>query len=234
MRLQKYLANNGVSSRRKCEEYIKNGRVQVNNKVITDMGFLIKLECDEIKFDNEIIYNKIENTYILLNKPRGYISSAKDNFGRKTVLDLINTNKRIYPVGRLDYETEGMLILTNDGNLTYKLTHPKHHIDKTYIAKLKGKPTKEEINRFENGLIIDNYRTSKALLKIKKVFENSVITEIRIWEGRNRQIRKMCDKINHPVLSLKRIAIGDLKIGSLEIGNWRHLTNEEIKILKEV
>ena len=231
MRLQKFLANHGVDSRRKCEEHIKDGRVKVNNKVIREMGFIVDPDQDEVIFDGKKIGTNEKKVYIMLNKPRGVITSVKDNFNRQTVLDLVRLKERVYPVGRLDYDTEGLLLLTNDGDFTYTMTHPKHHIGKTYVAKIKGRPTKAEIKAFENGLIIEDYKTSKASFKVLREFPENTLVEIVIWEGRNRQVRKMCEKIGHPVLSLKRTSIGSLALGDLEIGSYRNLTKNEIKSL---
>ncbi len=231
MRLQKFLANHGVDSRRKCEEHIKDGRVKVNNKVIREMGFIVDPDRDEVKFDGKTIGTNEKKVYIMLNKPKGVITSVKDNFNRQTVLDLVNFQQRVYPVGRLDYDTEGLLLLTNDGDFTYTMTHPKHHIGKTYIAKIKGRPTKSEIKNFESGLIIENYKTSNACFKVLREFPENTLVEIIIWEGRNRQVRKMCEKIGHPVLSLKRTSIGSLTLGDLEVGDYRQLTKNEIKSL---
>lgn len=231
MRLQKFLANHGIDSRRKCEEHIKDGRVKVNNEIIREMGFIIDPDRDKITFDDKIIKTHEKKVYIMLNKPQGVITSVKDNFNRKTVLDLVHLEERVYPVGRLDYDTEGLLLLTNDGDFTYTMTHPKHLIGKTYVAKVKGRPTKSEMKAFEDGLLIDDYKTSKASFKVLREFPENTLVEIVIWEGRNRQVRKMCEKINHPVLSLKRIKIGNLPLGNLEIGRYRHLTKDEIKLL---
>lgn len=233
MRLQKYLAMNGIGSRRKCEELISDGRIKVNNKIITQMGFVIDPETDIIFFDDKLVEQKKDYLYIMLNKPVGYISSVKDNFHRKTVLDLISVKKRIYPVGRLDYDSEGLILLTNDGELTYRLTHPKHHIKKVYEAKIKGKPTENELDQFRNGIIIDEYQTAKAKINVKKEYRSNTLVEIQIWEGRNRQIRKMCEKINHPIINLKRTGIGFLTLGNLGTGEWRYLTEQEISLLKE-
>lgn len=234
MRLQKYLAVNGVSSRRKCEEFIKKGKVKVNGVTVTEMGRIIDSEKDVIIYNNEIVTIKNDYVYILLNKPEGYISSVKDNFNRGTVLDLVSVKERVYPVGRLDYDSQGLLLLTNDGELTQHLTHPKHHIKKIYEAKLKGKPSREELDSFKNGLVIDNYKTEKSQIKIIEEYRNNSLVEIVIWEGRNRQIRKMCEKINHPVIKLKRIGVGSLGLGDLPLGKWRYLTKEEIDVLKEM
>ncbi len=165
----------------------------------------------------------------MLNKPVGYITTVKDQFNRPTVLDLIkDINFRLVPVGRLDYDTSGLLLLTNDGDLVYKITHPKHDINKIYIAKIQGIPNDSEIYKFENGLYIDNYKTSKAKFEILKTFKNFSEVKITIHEGKNRQVRKMCDTIGHKVIELKRISIGNISLGSLPIGQFRYLTKKEI------
>lgn len=233
MRLQKYLAMCGVASRRKSEMLILQGRVKVNGKVIDELGYKINPNIDIVLVDNKQVIKKENNIYIALNKPEGYITTVKDQFNRPTVLDLVKgINERIYPIGRLDYDTSGLLLLTNDGDLTYKLTHPKHEIEKVYIAKIKGVPTEKELNEFRNGLKIDNYVTSKAKIKLLKKYNDYSIVKIIIHEGKNRQVRKMCKKINHPVIKLKRIAIGKIELGNLKKGNWRYLSKEEIEYLK--
>lgn len=233
-RLQKYLAECGIASRRKCEQYILSGRVKVNGNVVKELGIKIDPKADIVEFDGKIIKRKIKCIYIMMNKPTGYITSVKDQFSRPTVLDLINIKERIYPVGRLDYNTSGLLILTNDGELAYTLTHPKHEIVKTYIAEIKGIPDEKEIVRFKNGLKIDDYVTSKADIKIiHKKFSTSIV-EIKIHEGRNRQVRKMCDAIGHPVITLKRTKIGNLSLDGLKVGHWRYLNKKEIEYLKNL
>lgn len=235
MRLQKYMALCGIASRRKSEEIIKSGRVKVNNKVITEMGVKINPKKDVIKVDNKIIYEEENMIYIMLNKPKGYVTTLKDEKGRKIVIDLIeNIKERIFPVGRLDSDTTGLLLLTNDGDLTYKLTHPSNEIPKRYMALVEGIPSKIELEKFRNGIIIDGYITSKAYIKIEKTYKNESILDISIHEGRNRQVRKMCESISHPVKELKRVAIGSLEIGELNIGSWRHLNIEEISYLKKL
>ncbi|WP_427338755.1 pseudouridine synthase [Caloranaerobacter sp. DY30410] len=235
MRLQKYLAMCGVASRRKSETLILQGRVKVNGKVVDKLGYKIDPDIDIVLVDNKRVIKKEDYIYIALNKPEGYITTVKDQFNRPTVLDLVKSiNERIYPVGRLDYDTSGLIFLTNDGDLTYKLTHPKHEIEKVYIAKIKGVPTEKELNEFRNGLKIDNYVTSKAKIKVLKKYNNYSIVKITIHEGKNRQVRKMCEKINHPVIKLKRIAIGKIELGNLKKGNWRYLSKKEIEYLKSL
>ena len=237
MRINKYIALCGVASRRKAEELILAGRVTVNDEVMTELSYKVDEENDIVKVDDKLIKEENKLVYILLNKPEGYITTVKDQFDRPSVLDLVSDIKeRVYPIGRLDYETSGLLLLTNDGDLTYKLTHPKHEVDKTYVARVKGKLTKEEIERFKTGLKIEDYTTAPAKLKVIKYDEqrDSSLLEIKIHEGKNRQVRKMCKAINHPVLRLRRSAMGKIKIRDCEIGKYRYLTEDEIKYLKNL
>ena len=197
-RLQKYLAEAGIASRRKCEEYIAEGRVKVNNETTTQLGVKINPDIDEIKFDNKLVTNpKKDYTYILLNKPIEYVTTVKDQFGRQTVLDLVKTNKRLVPVGRLDMYTSGALLLTDDGEFVYKVTHPKHEITKTYTVTLKGLITPEEVKKLESGVDIGDFVTTKARVKILKIDQeqNKSRLEITIHEGKNRQIRRMCESV---------------------------------------
>lgn len=233
MRLQKFLAHAGIASRRASEDLIRQGRITVNGKTVTDMGLNVD-ENDVVAMDGKFISNKETDTkiYIVVNKPVGYVSTAKDQFGRPAVVDLVSGIKtRLYPVGRLDFDTSGLIILTNDGEFTYRMTHPKHEIDKVYEAVVSGIPSKEEIERFENGLKIEDYTTSKARLEVITKKAHNAVIHVTIHEGKNRQVRKMCDAIGHRVLSLKRISIGPIALGSLPEGKWRSLTSEEIEHL---
>lgn len=230
-RLQKYLAQAGVASRRKCEEYIEQGRVKVNGKTITELGTKVNQETDKVEFDNKLISKQNEEyTYILLNKPIDYVTTVKDQFNRNTVLDLVKVNKRLVPVGRLDMFTSGALILTDDGDFVYKITHPKHEITKTYTVTLKGIVTKEDVKNLENGVDIGNFTTSKARVKILKTDEetNKSRLEITIHEGKNRQIRRMCEAIDKKVLALHRSKIGNIGVKDLKIGTWRYLKKSEV------
>ncbi|MEG1637114.1 MAG: pseudouridine synthase [Cellulosilyticaceae bacterium] len=232
MRLQKYLAQAGVASRRKSEEYILQGRVKVNGEVVKELGTIVK-EGDNVAFDNKPIKAEENIQYYMLNKPTGYITSASDEKDRETVLDLMaEVHERIFPVGRLDYNTSGLLILTNDGELTYKLTHPKHHVDKTYVAKVRGDVRIEDVKRLEKGVEIDDYTTAPAKVKVIKRMGNSTTLSITIHEGRNRQVRKMCSAIGYDVFHLRRVSIGKLEIGDLQVGKWRKLKLAEITYLK--
>ncbi|WIV10964.1 pseudouridine synthase [Proteiniborus sp. MB09-C3] len=235
MRLQKFMAQCGIASRRKSEEIIADKRVKVNGIIITELGHKIDPLHDIITVDNKRIKHREKKVYIIMNKPKGYVTTVSDEYNRKTVLDLIkNIKERVYPVGRLDYDTSGLLLLTNDGELAYRLIHPKYEVVKTYIATVKGKPIEEELERFRNGLEIDGHITSEAEIEVLSSINDKSVVKIQIHEGKNRQIRKMCDKIGHPVTSLKRIAIGDLELGTLKKGCWRFLNDKEIEYLKKI
>jgi len=228
MRLQKYLALCGVASRRKAEEIITQGRVVVNGGIVTELGSKVKKD-DIITVDGKLVVPDKEMVYIMLNKPVGFITTVKDQFNRKSVLDLVKIEgKRIYPAGRLDYDTSGLLILTNDGDFTYDITHPGNAVDKVYHAEIAGIPTAEEIRKFEKGLLIEDYKTSPASFRILKNRGKSVLAEIIIHEGKNRQIRKMITAIGHEVVSLKRVAIGGLKLGNLREGKWKYLNKQDL------
>ena len=232
-RLQKYLANNGVASRRKCEEFILQGKVQVNGKIVSELGIKINPEKDIIKFEGKEVKHITKLVYILLNKPIGYVTTAEDQFGRETVLDLVKVKERIVPVGRLDMYTSGALILTNDGDFVYKVTHPKHEIEKTYTVTVKGIVQSDEVQQLRKGVKIDDYITKPAKVKILKTDTEKNISrlEITIHEGKNRQIRKMCEAINRRVLALHRSKIGDIYVKDLELGKWRYLKDKEIQKL---
>ena len=237
IRLQKFLADQGIASRRKCEEFIESGRVKVNGKTV-ELGFKVDPEKDKVEFDGKIITNtKKDFTYILLNKPIGVVTTAGDQFDRETVLDLVKVKPRGVPVGRLDMYTSGALILTDDGDFVYKVTHPKHEINKTYTVTLVGIVSDEDIENLRKGVVIDgDYTTKPAKARIMKIDEAKNISrvEITIHEGKNRQVRKMCKAINHPVMRLKRVAMGNIKINDCQIGKYRYLTDEEIKYLKSL
>lgn len=231
-RLQKYMARCGVASRRKCEEIISQGKVSVNGKIITELGFKINSSSDKVEYDGKGIKPEERKVYIALNKPEGYVSTVKDEKNRRTILDIVKVNERIYPIGRLDYDTSGLILLTNDGEIYNKVIHPREEINKTYLALIKGNPETEEINRFKNGVDIGGYITAKASFNIlKRIGENSEV-EITIHEGKNRQVRKMCEAINHPVITLKRISVGKITLNNLKLGTWRYLTNQEEEYLK--
>ena len=234
IRLQKYLADCGINSRRKCEELIIEKKVTVNGK-IAELGIKVNPEKDIIEYDGKKVINKKdEYTYILLNKPIGVVTTVKDQFKRETVLDLVKTNTRLVPVGRLDMYTSGALILTDDGEFVYKITHPKHEITKTYNVTLKGIITENNIEDLKNGVeISDGYITKKAEVRILKIDKEKNISriEIKIHEGKNRQVRKMCEAIGKKVLALHRSKIGNLDVKDLKIGTWRYMRKSEVQEL---
>ncbi len=231
-RLQKVIALSGYCSRRKAEELINEGKVKVNGKIIREQGVKVDIS-DYIEVEGNDIKKIEDKVYYLLNKPRGVIATAKDDLGRKTVVDLIKTNKRIYPIGRLDYDTTGLIILTNDGELTNFLTHPKNEIEKVYVAKIKGLITKEDLSKLCRGVIIDGKKTSKAKAKILKIDKktNSSIIKLIIHEGRNHQVKKMFEAIGYEVLKLKRESVSFLTLDGLKSGEYRELSIKEVKKL---
>ena len=230
-RLQKYLSECGVASRRKSEQLIKDGKVRVNDKIVKDMGFKVN-DKDKV-YVNDVLINKQEKQYFLLYKPEKTICSVHDEKGRTTVIDLIDTKEKIFPIGRLDYDTSGLLLLTNDGDLSNKLTHPSKDIEKTYYAKIDGIITMDEISKLEKGVMLDGIKTKKSTVKVNKVDKknNKSYVEITITEGRNHQVKNMFLLFNHKVLKLKRIKYAFLDLKGMSIGEYRKLTIKEIKQL---
>lgn len=232
-RLQKFLAHAGVASRRKCEEMILEGRVKVNGKLIKELGTKINPGKDNVQVDGKKVQQSEKKVYLMVNKPRGHVTTVEDEKGRKTVLDLLeNVKERVYPVGRLDYESEGLLLLTNDGELTYALTHPKHEIAKTYKVRVKGIPTAEALEELANGVELDDGMTAPAKVFLAHVLNGNALLEITIHEGRNRQVRRMCEKIGHPVIRLVRTRIGPLELRKLSSGEVRSLSIRELREIK--
>lgn len=233
-RLQKIIAQAGVASRRDAEELIKAGRVTVNGKIVTELGTKVDPKRDRVAVDKKLI--KAEKyLYILLYKPKGVITALEDPQGRKTVADLVaDIPERIYPVGRLDYNTEGLLIMTNDGDLTNALTHPRHEITKTYLAKVHGYPPEEKLDKLRIGIKLEDGVTAPAKVNIVAIDQEKELTtlEIVIYEGKNRQIRRMCEAIGHPVKNLKRVKISFLTLEGLRRGQYRHLLASEVEELK--
>ena len=235
MRLQKYMAKSGVASRRKSEKMIEEGLVKVNGEIVIHQGMDIDPKLDIVKVNEKIIKLEENKIYIMMNKPLGYVTTMDDEKDRKIIMDLIeDVDERIYPVGRLDMDTSGLILLTNDGNVTNKITHPRNQIVKKYIAIVEGTPNKLELTKFRKGLMIEGKRTSPATIKIVKNYETESILEIEINEGRNRQIRKMCEAINHPIKKLKRVSIGEIQLGGLQFGEWRYLDDEEMKYISSL
>lgn len=231
-RLQKIIATSGYCSRRKAEDLIGKGKVKVNGNIIKEMGYKASYE-DFIEVEGNPINQKEDKVYYLLNKPRGVVSASSDDKGRKTVVDLVKTTKRIYPVGRLDYDTTGLIILTNDGELTNFLIHPKNNIEKVYVAKIKGLITKDDLKRLCKGVFIDGKKTSSAKAKILKLDKktNTSVVELIIHEGRNHQVKKMFETIGYNVIKLKRESIAFLTLDGLKSGEYRQLSIKEVKML---
>ena len=231
VRLQKFLANSGVASRRKCEELILEGKVSVNGKVVNELGTKINPSVDKVEFCGELIHSSEKKVYILLNKPIGYVTTAKDQFDRDSVLDLVKVKERIVPVGRLDMYTSGALILTNDGDFVYKVTHPKHEITKTYTVTLRGIIEDDAVEKLRNGVEIEDYITRPAKVRILKtdIEKNISRLEITIHEGKNRQVRKMCEAVGSKVIALHRSKIGDIGVKDLKLGTWRYQRDFEVK-----
>lgn len=225
------MAEAGVASRRKAEELISQGKVRVNNKVVTELGTKINPQKDKVEYEGKIVTIQEEKIYILLNKPIGYVTTAKDQFNRDSVLDLVKVRQRIVPVGRLDMYTSGALILTNNGDFVYQVTHPKHEIEKTYTVTLKGIVSKEAVEQLRKGVRIEDYTTRPAKVKILKTDEEKSQSrlEITIHEGKNRQVRKMCEAVNYKVLALHRSKIAGIGVKDLPLGKWRYLDDKEIK-----
>lgn len=235
VRLQKYIAMSGIASRRAAENIIAQGRVCVNGDKVTEQGVKVEIGADNVTVDGAPVKIKNKKYYIMLNKPVGYVSTAKDQFERPTVVDIVKEDlkdARIFPVGRLDYDTEGLLLLTNDGDFTYKVTHPKFHMDKTYIAVIKGGITISGINKIRHGVYIEEgFKTSPAQAEILDAAEGHTYIQITIHEGKNRQVRRMFEAVGCEVVGLKRIKIGMVELGNLPLGRWRHLTSHEVNYL---
>lgn len=230
-RLQKVIANSGIASRRKAEELIKEGKVKVNGSVVTELGTKVT-DKDKIEVNNKPII-KEEKVYFLLNKPRGVITSTKDEHERKTVIDLIDTDKRIYPVGRLDYDTTGAILLTNDGEFANILMHPSNKIDKVYLAKIDGIITGEAINTLKDGIILDGVKVVPSRVKLKKVNpeNNTSMVEVTIHEGKNHEVKRLFESVGFRVDKLTRKSVGIFDILELPSGKYRPLTHKEVQIV---
>lgn len=232
MRINKYIAQAGIASRRKADELIINGNVRVNGAVLKEPGYDVK-DDDVVEVNGRRIRAEEKKVYILLHKPVGYLTTVSDDKERNTVMDLVgDVEARIFPVGRLDYNTSGMLIMTNDGDFAYRLTHPKHEMPKTYRARVAGVLSREKCARLEQGVDIGGFVTSKAKVSVVKGLPRTTIVDITIHEGKNRQVRKMFKAVGNPVQDLSRIAIGAVHLGRLSEGHYRKLTREEIEYLK--
>jgi 23S rRNA pseudouridine2605 synthase/16S rRNA pseudouridine516 synthase len=234
-RLHRFLARAGIASRRKCEELIKAGLVKVNDKIVTQLGTSLDPAVDRVEVAGKKIKKPEEKLYILLNKPTGYVTTGRDPQGRPKVTDLLkNVRQRVYPVGRLDYETEGLLLLTNDGELTFALTHPRHQVEKTYLAWVNGIPPADQLAQMARGIMLSDGQTAPARVHLKKRNKKGALLEITLHEGRKRQVRRMCAQIGHPVYRLKRIKFGALTLSGLKPGQYRLLTPKEVQNLKKL
>lgn len=234
MRLQKYLAQCGVASRRKSEELIESGKVKINGRV-AQIGDKVNPKKDDITVSGKKIVKSKKYTYIMLHKPRGFITTMSDEMDRKCVAMLVkDVGARVYPVGRLDRESEGLLLMTNDGEFANAMTHPTKHVPKTYRVTVRPSISEEQITKLSTGIDIDGRKTAPAEVRVVKREENRVVIEIILYEGRNRQIRKMCEQVNLKITRLKRVAVGELTIGMLKPGQWKYMNYNEISILKSM
>ncbi len=231
--MNKYLASSGIASRRGADELIAQGRVKVNGKVIDRLGATVKPDIDTVTCDGNVVKPVASHSYVLFYKPKGCITSVSDDRGRKTIFDYIDLNiPGLVPVGRLDYDTEGMLILTNDGDLAYALTHPSHEVPKTYAVRIRGEIVESELATLRKGVVIDGKKTSRSKVKLLKYQDGESQLQVTITEGRNRQIRKMFEAVGKEVVFLKRIAVGQLRLGGLARGGYRFLHDAEVQYLK--
>lgn len=231
MRLQKYMAECGVASRRRAEEMIAAGQVQVNGQVVTQMGTQVE-EGDEVRVDGRVIRPEAEKRYVIYHKPAGEVTTVTDPEGRACVLDHFRDYPvRLYPVGRLDYDSEGLLLLTNDGALTERLLHPSHQVDKTYLARVSGTVSLDTVRRLRAGVMLDDHKTAPAKVRLLKQETFAATVLVTIHEGRNRQVRRMFEDAGHQVLQLRRVKFGPLELGDLPRGQWRELSNDEIRKL---
>ena len=232
MRLQKYMAECGVASRRRAEEMILEGKVSVNGVVISQMGVQVE-DGDEVRVEGKLIRPEAQKRYVMYHKPVGEVTTVSDPEGRAAVLDHFRDYPvRLYPVGRLDYDSEGLLLLTNDGALTERMLHPSHLVEKTYLARVTGKVSPEALCRLRGGVMLDDHKTAPAKARIVKEETFATVVLVTIHEGRNRQVRRMFEELGHKVLQLRRVRFGPLELGDLPRGKWRELTAEEVRRLQ--
>lgn len=234
MRINKFLASAGLGSRRGVEELIRSGAVKINKVTVDNLSTDVNLDNDTVTVNGKQVSISAAPVYIMLYKPKGCICSASDEKDRKTVFDYIDIDKRLFTVGRLDYDTEGLLLLTNDGEMANKLTHPSNEVPKTYLVKIEGEIPENDLATLRKGVVIDGVKTKRASIKVKEIVDNVTSLTITIYEGRNREIRKMFETVGKNVIFLKRIAVGDLKLGGLARGTYRYLTEKEIFYLKNI
>ncbi len=233
MRLNRYLSLCGVASRRAADQLIVDGKVSVNGEVITKLGTVINELIDDVKVNGKLIERAPEHVYVALNKPRGYIVTLKDDFGRKTIQGLLRGIKqRVYPVGRLDLDSDGLLLLTDDGELAFRLAHPKYGVKKLYRVRVRGKMQNDDLRHFHGGIALEDGHVARAKVKILDQDERSTIVAVELQEGRKREIRQMCKIVGFPVITLTRVRFDEINLGTLEPGKWRYLTSQELSKLK--
>ena len=235
VRLNKFLALAGVASRREADRWILDGRISVNNQVVEELGLKVDEDKDVVRVDGRKIQVKTQPVYILLNKPAGYLVTLKDPFRRPTVRTLFPASLgRVFPVGRLDLETEGLLVLTNDGELAFRLSHPRYGVKRVYVAKVRGEPNKEALRRLERGVHLEGEKTAPAKAVLLAPGQKSSWLRLELQEGRKREVREMCRAVGHPVLELRRVEFAGLGLGNLKPGQWRHLEPGEVRRLKSL
>lgn len=235
MRINKYIASSGVTSRRNADKLVTEGRVKVNGKTVTELGFDVNENNDTVSVDGKKIALINKYTYIMMYKPKGCVCSANDECGRKTVFDYVDVDKRLFTVGRLDYDSEGLLLLTNDGALAQYITHPGNEIPKSYLVKVEGDIPEADLARLRKGVKLDDGSlTARAKVRLKEITGNVYSYDVTIFEGKNREIRRMFEAIGKEVIFLKRVAVGDLRLGGLSRGTYRYLTDKEIDYLKNL
>lgn len=234
MRINKYIADCGIASRRAAEELVKAGKIKINGKVVTDLSTQVNEWNDTVTLEGTKIKLPSRYTYLMLNKPKGCVSTVKDDKGRKTVMDYLPASeKRLFPVGRLDYDSEGLLLFTNDGDTAFRLTHPSSEIPKTYQVIVSGKISEENLKELRAGVVLDGVKTSKSKIAVKSQTETETKLEVTIYEGKNRQVRRMFESVGKEVVFLRRTAVGDLRLGGLGRGQTRYLKQTEIDYLKK-
>ncbi len=233
IRLNRFLALCGVGSRRRCDEYIAAGRITISGSVVAEMGFRVSPDSDVVSFDGQPVQAVTVERLIMLNKPKEYIVTAEDTHGRPTVFDLLeDVEERIFPIGRLDYDTEGLLLLTNNGELAHRIAHPKYNVRKNYHALMTGIPSESALETLRQGIMLDDGMTAPAKVRLLRARKDKALVEIKIIEGRKREVRRMGEAIGHPVIDLKRVAIDRLKLTNLAVGKWRDLSKDEVDMLK--
>lgn len=235
IRLNKFLAQAGVASRREVDKMIAEGRIKVNGQVVQVLGYKIDDEKDRVEVEGRRVEREEGLVYLMLNKPPGYLVTLKDNFQRPTIQQLLpSLRKRVFPVGRLDYDSSGLLLMMNDGELAYRLTHPRFKVPKAYLVKVMGEPDPSELSRLEKGIYLDGKKTAPAKIAQIRSDPKKSLFKIEIYEGRKREVKRMFQAIGHKVLQLQRTNFGGLKLGSLKAGKWRYLTRKEIDTLKKL